>query len=58
MTNWKLTSLQGRLRVGAKPPEKARYLLSLFAGSMAGQDLSRQKLIAAVLDDFKRLGHE
>jgi hypothetical protein len=38
--------------------EKARYLLNLFAGSMAAQDPRRQKLIAAVLDDFARLGRE
>jgi hypothetical protein len=38
--------------------EKARYLLNLFAGSMAAQDPRRQKLIAAVLDDFDRLGRE
>jgi hypothetical protein len=36
--------------------EKARYLLGLFAASMAAQDPRRQKLIAAVLADFKRLG--
>ena len=39
--------------------EKARYLLNLFAGSLlAAQDPRRQKLIAAVLDDFERLGRE
>jgi hypothetical protein len=38
--------------------EKARYLLNLFAASLAAQDPRRQKLIAAVLDDFERLGHE
>ena len=35
--------------------EKARYLLELFASSLAGQDPRRQTLIAAVLDDFDRL---
>jgi len=35
--------------------EKARYLLNLFAASMDAQDPRRQKLIAAVLDDFSRL---
>jgi hypothetical protein len=35
--------------------EKARYLLTLFASSIDAQDPRRQKLIAAVLDDFKRL---
>jgi hypothetical protein len=50
--------LQHRLRVGAKAAEKARYLLNLFAVSMAEQDPRRQKLIAAVLDDFERLERE
>ena len=35
--------------------EKARYLLTLFASSVEAQDPRRQKLIAAVLDDFNRL---
>ena len=35
--------------------EKARYLLTLFAATMDAQDPRRQKLIAAVLDDFDRL---
>lgn len=35
--------------------EKARYLLALFAASLAGEDPRRQKLIAAVLEDFDRL---
>lgn len=38
--------------------EKARYLLNLFATSLAAQDPRKQKLIAAVLDDFERLGRE
>ena len=38
--------------------EKARYLLKLFAASLTAQDPRRQKLIAAVLDDFKRLAQE
>ncbi len=38
--------------------EKARYLLNLFATSMDAQDPRRQKLIAAVLDDFSRLSGE
>lgn len=37
---------------------KARYLLNLFAASLAAQDPRRQKLIAAVLDDFERLDRE
>ncbi len=38
--------------------EKARYLLSLFASSLAGQDPRRKQLIVAVLDDFTRLSRE
>jgi len=38
--------------------EKARYLLNLFAACMDAQDPRRQKLIAAVLDDFSRLSCE
>jgi hypothetical protein len=35
--------------------EKARYLLSLFASSLAAEDPRRQMLIARVLEDFTRL---
>lgn len=38
--------------------EKARYLLNLFAATIAAQDPRRQKLIAAVLADFKRLSDQ
>src|SRR5919197_3098864 len=38
--------------------EKARYLLNLLANSLTAQDPRRQKLIAAVLDDFERLARE
>lgn len=38
--------------------EKARYLLNLFAASLTSDDPRKQKLIAAVLDDFKRLSDE
>jgi hypothetical protein len=38
--------------------EKARYLLDLFAASLAAHDPRRQKLITAVLDDFERLARE
>ena len=38
--------------------DKARYLLNLFAATPGGQDPRRQKLIAAVLADFTRLGGE
>jgi hypothetical protein len=37
---------------------KTHYLLALFAASPAGEDPRRRKLIAAVLDDFKRLSGE
>jgi hypothetical protein len=35
--------------------EKARYLIGLFAATQAAQDPRRRKLIANVLDDFRRL---
>jgi hypothetical protein len=38
--------------------EKARYLLNLFAATLGAQDPRRQKLITAVLADFKRLAGE
>jgi hypothetical protein len=38
--------------------EKARYLLNLFANTLAAEDPRRQKLIASVLDDFERLAGE
>ena len=38
--------------------EKARYLLNLFASTLAAEDPRRQKLIAAVLSDFERLARE
>ena len=38
--------------------EKARYLLNLFAATIDAQDPRRQRLIAAVLDDFGRLSGE
>ena len=38
--------------------EKARYLLNLFSASLTSQDPRRQKLIVAVLADFKRLSGE
>lgn len=42
----------------ADAAEKAHYLLALFAATPAAQDPRRQKLIAAVLDDFARLARE
>src|SRR6202049_151088 len=38
--------------------DKARYLLNLFANTLTAQDPRRQKLIAAVLDDFERLARD
>lgn len=38
--------------------DKARYLLNLYAATRAAEDPRRQKLIAAVLADFKRLSEE
>jgi hypothetical protein len=38
--------------------EKARYLLNLYAATVAAQDPRRQTLIAAVLADFARLSGE
>ena len=38
--------------------DKARYLLGLFATTSIARDPRRQKLIAAVLDDFGRLSAE
>jgi hypothetical protein len=38
--------------------EKARYLLNLFAATLAAEDPRRQKLIAAVIADFNRLARE
>jgi hypothetical protein len=38
--------------------EKATYLLKLFGATLAAEDPRRQKLIAAVLADFKRLADE
>ncbi len=38
--------------------EKARYLLNLFAITLLAEDPRKQKLIAAVIADFKRLSGE
>jgi hypothetical protein len=39
----------------AEAAEKARYLLELFAASPESEDPRRQRLIASVLADFRRL---
>ena len=38
--------------------EKARYVLGLYAATLSAEDTRRQKLVAAVLEDFERLAHE
>jgi hypothetical protein len=38
--------------------EKACYLLNLFAATLTAQDPRKQKLVAAVLADFRRLSDE
>jgi hypothetical protein len=38
--------------------DKARYLLNLFAATLAAQEPRRRQLIAGVLGDFKRLSAE
>jgi hypothetical protein len=38
--------------------EKARYLLNLFAASLASQDPRKRRMIDAVVADFKRLSGE
>ena len=38
--------------------EKARYLLNLFAASLASQDPRKRQMINAVVADFKRLSGE
>jgi hypothetical protein len=42
----------------ADAAEKARYLITLFGTTSLGQDPRRQRLIASVLDDFRRLSAE
>lgn len=39
----------------AEAAEKARYLLGLYAATLASQDTRQRKLVAAVLADFQRL---
>lgn len=38
--------------------EKARYVLGLYAATLAPEDTRRRQLVAAVLEDFERLAHE
>ncbi len=38
--------------------DKARYLLTVFASTLTGQDPRRKILIKAVLDDFTRLSRD
>jgi hypothetical protein len=39
----------------AEAAAKARYLLDLYAATLATQDTRHRKLVAAVLEDFERL---
>jgi hypothetical protein len=39
----------------AEAAEKARYLLGLYAATLASEDTRQRKLVAAVLADFQRL---
>jgi hypothetical protein len=39
----------------AEAAEKARYVLGLYAATLTAEDTRRQKLVAAVLEDFERL---
>lgn len=45
-------------RTWLEAADKARYLIGLLATTSAARDPRRQKLIAAVLDDFGRLSSE
>ena len=38
--------------------EKARYVLALYAATLATEDTRRRKLVAAVLEDFERLARD
>lgn len=38
--------------------EKARYVLGLYAATLAIEDTRRRELVAAVLQDFERLSRE
>ena len=38
--------------------EKARYLLGLYVATLTAEDTRRQKLVAAVLEDFDKLDRE
>jgi hypothetical protein len=38
--------------------EKARYVLGLYAATLATEDTRRRELVAAVLEDFERLAHD
>ena len=42
----------------AEAVEKARYVLGLFAATLAAEDTRRRQLVAAVLEDFDRLNRE
>lgn len=42
----------------AEAAEKARYVLGLYASTLAVEDTRRRNLVAALLEDFERLGRE
>ena len=56
--NWNRILLAAPAANWYEAAEKARYLLNLFASTLAAEDPRRQKLIAAVLSDFERLARE
>jgi hypothetical protein len=37
---------------------KARYILNLYAAGLPADDIRHRDLVAAVFEDFARLGHE
>ena len=47
--------LAGQAATWDEAAQKAIYLIHLFAGTAEAQDPRRQKLIAALLEDFRRL---
>ena len=56
--SWRPSSPRRRLQRWPEAAEKARYLLGLLAAGLPPEDTRRRKLVAAVLDDFERLGRD
>ena len=48
----------GQMSPTAEAAEKARYVIGLYAASLASGDTQRHTLVAAVLADFERLAAE